>query len=311
MKGRAKGFLSILKSSFTELDKNDPLRLAGATAFFTTFALPAVLLIILQLIRLILPGGKSDRELYGQIKEFVGEGAAEHLFNVLKGFESFATNPIAMTAGVVFLLFVATTLFKVIKNSLNEIWDIRVVEKKSFRLTITMRARELAIILAAGILFLVTLFLEGIQSIASDEFLKSSGFTRIALSTSVSFVISVIVVTVWFGLIFSFLPDGRIAPRICFIGAIVTSILFNVGKLVLRYILLEGNVQQIFGASASVVLLLLFVFYSAHIFYFGAAFTKIMALTRKVQIKPLDHAVLYELKESDPREKRVTKKPIS
>lgn len=311
MKRSSKGFWSFFRSSLTELNKNDPLRLAGATAFFTTFALPAVLLLILLLIRLILPEGKSDRELHSQIKGLVGEGSAEHLFKVLKSFESFATNPVAVIAGFLFLLFVATTLFKVIKNSLNEIWDIRVVEKKSFRLTITMRARELVIIFAAGVLFLFTLFLEGLQSMASDEFLKSSGFTRIVLSSAVSFIISVIIVTVWFGLIFCFLPDGRIAPRICFIGAFVTSILFNLGKLVLRYVLLEGNLQEMFGASASVALLLLFVFYSAHIFYFGAAFTKIMALTWKVQIKPLDHAVLYELKESDPREKRVTKKSIS
>ena len=95
MQSVKKGPLSILRQSFSELGKNDPLRLAGATAFFTTFALPAILLIILQLIRLFLPKGQSDRELHRKIKGLVGEGAAEHLFKVLKSFESFATNPVA------------------------------------------------------------------------------------------------------------------------------------------------------------------------------------------------------------------------
>lgn len=298
MPNRMSVVLKLARRSFKELGQNDPLRLAGATAFFTTFALPAILLIILQLTRLVLTRKESSHQLFDNINKYVGKQTATHLINILKGYDRIAENWMAIITGYIFLLFVATTLFKVIKNSLNEIWDIKVIEKKSFSLTLHMRLRELVVILSAGILFIFALFLEGLQATASKEYLQSSTLMNLVLTNSITFIISTIIVTSWFGLIFCFLPDGRIPVRIGFAGAFVTSILFNTGKLVLKWILLYSDLNSIFGKSASVVLLLLFVFYSALIFYFGAAFTKVLAHYKNEPIRPLPHAILYELKES-------------
>lgn len=282
-----------IKSSFAELMQNDPLRLAGATAFFATFALPAVLFIMLQITRLVLSRKESNEELFIRLNKYVGTQSATHLINVLKRFEKVAENWVAIVAGFLFLVFVATTLFKVIKNSLNDIWNIKVVAEKSVGLTFTMRLRELVVILSAGILLLLTLFIEGIQAVASEEFLQSSTLVRLVLNNSISFVIAVVIATIWFGLIFCFLPDGRYPVRIGFIGAFVTSILFNAGKLLLKSLLLQSNLNTIFGNAASVVLLLLFIFYSALIFYLGAAYTKVLADHSGIKIKPLSHAELY------------------
>ena len=291
MQRRKPGFLNVVKRSFTEFSKHDPLRLAGATAFFTSFALPAVLLIILQIARLVLSRKESGEELFVKLNKYVGEQSATHLINVLKGFEKVATNWMAMVAGFIFLLFVATTLFKVIKNSLNDLWNVKVVAERSFALTLKMRLRELVVVLSAAVLFLLTLLLEGMQAVATEVFLKSSGFARFVLNGSIRFVISVVIVTIWFGIIFCFLPDGRLPVSIGFTGALVTSILFNAGKLGLKSVLLDSKLNTIFGSSASVVLVLLFVFYSSLIFYFGAAYTKVFAENKGIDIRPLSHAV--------------------
>jgi membrane protein len=290
MRQRRPEVLQLTRTSLLEFLRNDPLRLAGATAFFTTFALPAILLIILQIARFVLTENDGKKELFVKLDSYVGNQSAKHLINVLRSFETVADNWATTIAGFIFLLFVATTLFKVIKNSLNQIWDIKVVAKRSFALTLNMRLRELAVILSAGILFLVSLLIDGMQAMASEEFLKNSRVASVVLNSSIAFIVSVIVASVWFGLIFSFLPDGRFSVATGFIGAIVTSVLFNIGKLILRSALHNSILDTIFGNSAAVILLLLFVFYSSLIFYLGAAFTKVLAAHKGIPIKPLRHA---------------------
>ena len=285
--------VKLIGRSFKELSHKDPLRLAGATAYFTTFALPAILLIIMQLLTLIFSRQESNNQLYNKLVGYVGTSAATHLLNVLKAFENVADDQLAMILGFAFLVFVATTLFKVIKNSINEIWNIKVNDKLTIRLILLNRFRELTIILLAGILFLFSLFLETMQAMASEEFIQSSKLARIIFNQWTGLLFSIIIVTIWFGVIFSFLPDGRIPARICFTGAFMTSILFTTGKVLIKWLLVSGDLNIIFGKSSAVVLLLLFVFYSSLMFYFGAMYTKLLAESRNISVTPLPHAEAY------------------
>ena len=166
------------------------------------------------------------------------------------------------------------------------------VAKRSFALTLNMRMRELAVILSAGILFLASLLIDGMQAMANEGFLQDSPLAGVVLNGTIAFIVSVIIASVWFGLIFSFLPDGRFSVATAFTGAIITSVLFNIGKLVLRYALHNSILDMIFGNSAAVILLLLLVFYSSLIFYLGAAFTKVLAAHKGISIKPLGHAAV-------------------
>lgn len=284
--------IRLVGRAFRELSFKDPLRLAGATAFFTTFALPAILLIVVQMLSLIFTRSESNQQLYDKLNDYVGEQSAGHLINVLEGFEEIAQRPLTMIAVIVFLLFVATTLFKVIKNSINDVWNIKITHKLTPGIVLRNRSRSLMIILSAGILFLITIFIEGIRTTATREFVQSSALTNIILNEWTGDIISTFIVATWFGIIFCFLPDGRIPPRICFTGAFVTAILFNIGKVLLKKLLVTVQLQELFGKSSAVVLLLLFVFYSSILFYFGAMYTKLLANTRNIAVKPLPHAKL-------------------
>ena len=276
---------NLFRDAFQLLVKNDPLRLAGATAFFTTFALPAILVIILQISGIFLDARKSDLQLLEKLSRFVGRQTSLQLINTLHAFKGLANSLLITVAGFVFLLFVATTLFKVIRDSLNQIWDIPKASRHKFSHTLLSRFRSLLVIVFAGILFLVTIVIEGLQAMVNTEMTSSSVLAALILNRTLAYLFSIIVVTTWFALIFYFLPDAKPSWKIGVIGACVTAVLFTFGKFILRWILLHSNINNIFGTSASIVLLLLFVFYSSMIFYFGAAFTRVLAMHMNHPIK--------------------------
>lgn len=295
-------FLRSLKTAFKALSATDPLRLAGATAFFTTFALPAILIIILQALRLVFIPRNISRQLFTQLESLVGEETTQDLINTLKAFRSIAENWLVAIGGFIFLLFVATTLFKVIKDSLNQVWAIRSVRKRSFKSIMRSRMRGVLVILFTGFVFILGLFFEATLAYLGKYIEQLVPDLVTYYRSAFSYLITVITATLWFALVFYLLPDGRPRWKILFTGALVTSILFNIGKLVLRWLLTYSNINSIYGASASIVLLLLFVFYCSLIFYFGASFTNVWADANGVPVQPLPYAKKYriaDVKEED------------
>ncbi|WP_143307110.1 YihY/virulence factor BrkB family protein [Chitinophaga vietnamensis] len=296
---RWKPFLLTFKTAFRELMVNDPLRLAGATAFFTTFALPAILVILIQLLKMIFRIPHSGRRLLEQLEGVIGRETTEMIVGTLRAIRGIAQNEIITILGFLFLLFVATTLFKVIRSSLNQLWGIRIHARQHFGHIMLSRLKGVLVICFIGVLFVLDLVASAAQAYVAkfiDLYVPAIGGY---FNSALNYGISVATVTLWFVLVFYFLPDGRPTRRVLITGAFVTSILFNIGKLVLRWALNYSNINSIYGASASTVLLLLFVFYTAMIFYFGAAFTKAWAYASGSSIKPLPHATRYKLTATD------------
>lgn len=301
MKAKPQYYIGLLfrlfRESFKELSKNDPLRMAGATAFFTTFALPPILVIIIQVLKLILDPIRIRTSLFESLAGIVGNGAVQQIQEILRAFRSLATNWYAIITGFVFLLFVATTLFKIIKSSINQIWKIRILERQRIGSKLKERLQAVMVILFAGILFVFGLLVEASQAFLGNyikELLPSLAFY---FNNVVRNVFSVLIVTLWFAIMFRYLPDGRPSWSIALAGAFVTSLLFNGGKVLLRFLLSYSNLNNIYGASTSIVLLLLFVFYSSLILYFGATFTKVWSIYKKRPIKLLHNAVCYRIAE--------------
>lgn len=288
-------FLLSFKEAYKALQANDPLRMAGATAFFTTFALPAILIIIIQLLRIIFRIQHPGQRLRVQLEGMFGQETSEAILETLRAFRSIAQNWIIAIAGFIFLLFVATTLFKIIKGSLNELWKIRPLHKSNFGEIMVSRLKAVLVIVFAGVLFIIDLVAEAARTFLGkyiDQYLPALG---IYYNGTLNYVISVIIVTIWFFLVFHFLPDGRPKWRVGLTGALVTSILFNIGKTVLKVMLTYSSINSIYGASASTVLLLLFMFYSSLIFYFGACFTYAWGALTDRPVAPLAHAARYEI----------------
>jgi membrane protein len=292
-----KDFIQLLRDAFKELKKNDPLRLAGATAFFTTFAFPPISIVLIQIFGLFYDPNKLGKKFFEQLSEVLGKESGAQIRRTFMGFKSLAQNWFITIGGFIFLMFVATTLFKVIKDSINQLWNIKVDSQQTIRLTLQTRVISLIVIILAGILFLGGMLAEGFQAFLGKYVSQLLPTAGVFVNEAFNKVISVTIVTIWFSILFKFLPDAIPSWKVAITGAFFTGILFTIGKFVILTMLPFKRLNSVFGASTSIVLLLLFLFYSSFILYFGACFTKAYARFIKHPILPGPHAFKYELAE--------------
>jgi len=171
---------------------------------------------------------------------------------------------------------------------------IRKLGIKRFRMALLVRLKSTLVIVFTGILFIASLAAESLKVIFGnylDDVLPGIGFY---LNGALSTLLSVTIVWVWFTVLFRYLPDGIPTWRVALVGGLLTSILYNAGVIFLRWMLSISNIGAVYGGSASLVLLLLFVFYASLIFYYGAAFTKVWGDNSGHPILPVSYAELYE-----------------
>lgn len=275
------------------LISNDPLRLAGATAFFTTFALPFLLIILVQALSLIFNRREISRELFNEMSSVLGTESMRQLVQTIRGFRGLVQSGWAIAAGSVFMLFVATTLFRVIRNSINQLWMIRITAAHAWRTSLIGRLYSLLLILVIAILFALGGVLEGLQVVLGNSINEIFPGSGTFMNGLFSYLISLAITTVWFALLFRYIPDGRPSWTVSFSGALLTGLLFSLGKFVLKRLLVDSDLESVFGPSAPYVLVLLFVFYSAIILYYGAAFTILWARFRNHAVRLLPHAEWY------------------
>ena len=155
------------------------------------------------------------------------------------------------------------------------------------------------VIVLAGVLFVIGLILEGGQAFLWQYMKELLPNTARFFNSVLNYLVSVVIVTIWFAFVFRYLPDARPQWRVALTGAFVTSLLFNIGRLILHWLLSYSNIDNLYGASGSIVLLLLFVFYSSLILYYGAAFTKVWGVCNGCPIEPLPHAMHYQIVEAE------------
>jgi membrane protein len=293
---KSKIIIQLLRKSFTEFQQNDPLRMAAATSFFATFALPPILIILIEVFGVFTNPRTIRQNLFQQLSHAIDPKTVVQIRETLRNVRYLPLTWYAQAAGFIFLLFVASTLFTVIKGSLNQVWNIKLKKNNSIAFILFYRIKSIGLIIAAGILFLIVVMADtkGLMSYGHNKEL-AGGYTMV-LQKLVYNAASMFAAIAWFILILKFLGDGRPRWGIAVTGGFFTGVLFTAGKLLLHFLLLYNKVQTIYGASTSIVLLLLFIFYSSFIFYFGASFTKILAEHNNHPIMPTIHAMRYTLK---------------
>jgi len=276
MSNPAKLIGTVLKDTFKLFLENDPLKMAGATAFFTMFALPPILIILVQFFSLFIDPETIRHELFASLSNIFGREAVRQIVSVIRAVKKLSYNWVATALGFIFLLFVATTVFKIIRSSINQIWGVeKKPPEKKVMASLRSRSLSLGVIFVTGLLFSIGVFIETVQVFIGNYFVKLFPSLSGVFNQLLSFIISTLITAIWFLIIFRYLNDSRPKWGIAWTGALFTSILFAVGKIILHLLLTYNNINNIYGASASIVLLLLFVFYSAMILYYGTAFTKV------------------------------------
>jgi len=275
-----------IRPSLVLFRKNDPLRIAGATAFFTTFALPPIVFILAQLFGLFIGPRNMGRGLLEKISDTLGPDGADQVRQVLRGIRGFGDSWYVIVLGFLFLFFVTTTLFNVIRGSVNQLWQIRVKESPGLLFDLSSRLRSFAVILLLGILFFASLLFESMEIIAGNYLETQFRGTGIFFKSILGKIGGVIIVAAWFSMLFHFLADGRPSWKASFIGGLLTGILYTAGKMLLRVLLVDSNIGNLYGAAGSLVLILLFVFYSSFILYYGVCFIAVYSAKKQWPIRP-------------------------
>lgn len=289
----------LFAKSYKEFSKNDPLRLGGSTAFFTIFALPPILIILISIFGIIFNEEIISGQLFVDLQKAIGESSAEQFYSILTNVKDVTKNWIATALGFLFLVFIATTLFNVIQSNLNQLYEIKLKKRKNVKLILRKRLKSFLIIVSGGILFLASILFDSVIAYFKEYLANALPEINIIFIHLIQHLISLLILTAWFGIIFKFLPDCKIKWKPVMIGAALTAVLFTVGEIILGALLINSGLGDIYGASGAIVLVLLFVFYSSFIFFFGAAFIKAYAEFEDYKIKPHSYATKYKITEID------------
>ena len=294
---RIKDAGTILSETYLVFKRNDPLRLAGATAFFTTFALPPIFIILIQLFGLLFNPAEVSTKLFSQVQSLLGKEGTEQIYKILTGFQQLAYNRFITIGGFLFLIFVATTLFSVVSNSLNQLWNIKLETKPGITFQLAQRIKSIAVIVFTGLLLLAQLLASALQALLAGYLGNIwSGFNSL-LYKIIAQLVFLLIVTGWFTIVFKYLANAHPSWKVAYTGGLFTGILFTIGKIILGLLLTFSNLKTVFGAAGSFVLILLFVFYSALVFYYGAAFTKVCADYKKNPLQLNKRAYEYTIEE--------------
>lgn len=289
-------FFTLLRRAARELAAHDPLRLGAATAFFTTFALPPILILFISVLGSIYPASQVRLLLLEKVADLISSTGADLLAQIVTNVTNVERSHWVTAAGFGFLLFVATTLFVVIQNSLNELWQVRPVRQTGrFRRVLRERTRSGAALLGTAVLAVAAILADSVLHVFGELVLDFDVTFMLVLIQVANNVVSLLILTAWFALAFRNLSHAHVPWPALWRGALLTGLLFELGERVLHLLLVPRNLGPIYGPASSIVLLLLFVFYSAMMFYFGASFTKVYAQYAGQPLRPKPSAVRYRL----------------
>lgn len=294
---RTRLFFIRFSAAFKLFQRNDPLRLAGATAFFANFALPPIILILIRLFGFFIDRKIIATRLFDRLAYILDDDSTGLIRQILKNIRGIDHQWYATLISFVFFLFVATTLFNVIKNSMDQIWSIGKKDHAGIMFTMKLRARSMIIILLAGLLLMIGFLADIIQDFIAIYLNNTAPTFGKFFLIVLNQLLFIAIVMTWFTVLFRFLTNGRPTWKTALRGGILTAVLFTIGKNILRILLPLSGIGNIYGTSGSIVLIMLFVFYSSFIFYFGACYVKILSDEKETPIRPIKGAFNYEIKE--------------
>ncbi|HTF19672.1 MAG TPA: YihY/virulence factor BrkB family protein [Chryseolinea sp.] len=312
---------SVVRSSWTMLKKtvsnfveDDSMSYASSIAFYTIFSLPAVLIIALAIGAAFYERAVVEQELLSQVGRLIGQESAKEISSILAHATFDATSAFAKVVGIVTLIFSATTVFISLQTTLNKIWGIKPKPKRGLVKFLLNRLLSLAMVATIGFLLLVSLVIDAVLVLFQGLLSRLLAGITLYILNIVNIGVSLALVTVIFGLLFKVLPDAKIKWRDVWVGAAITTVLFGLGKYLIGFYLGNSTFNSAYGAAGSLVIILVWVYYSTVIFLFGAEFTSVYAEQSGSKIEPYDTAVkvqMVELEKNDSNETTaVSKSPL-
>lgn len=286
-----KGIWHLLQDSFRGFSDDKVLKMSGSLAYFTVFSIGPMMIVIIFLADLFYGREAVEGSVYGQLKGLVGSAAATQIQDIIKNAWLSGKSTITAIIGFVTLLVGATTVFAEIQDSINTIWNLKTKPEKGWLKMLLNRLLSFSIVVSLAFILMVSLIVNGVMEALGNRLLTMFPHVAVILIYLANLLLTFSVITLLFGIIFKVLPDAKIKWKDILIGAIVTAALFMIGKFGITFYISKSNIGSTYGTAGSLVILLLWIYYSAIILYFGAEFTKAYAATYGYRIFPNDYAV--------------------
>jgi membrane protein len=288
---KVNAYWQILKMTFSDFMDDKVLKLSAALSYYTVFSIAPMLIVIFTLFQVFLGRDAIEGTVYGQIKDLVGNDAAIQIQEMIKNAALSGDSTWATVVGVVTLLFGATAVFGEIQDSINFIWQLKAKPKNGLVKMLINRLLSFSMVISLGFILLVSLMLNGLIELFSNQLAALLPEVTVVLVYIINLVLTFGIITLLFAIIFKVLPDAKVEWKHVIVGAITTAILFMIGKFAIGFYLGASKVSSTYGAAGSIVIILLWVYYSAIILYFGAEFTQVYVEYHGARITPNAYAV--------------------
>lgn len=286
----------VMRLAAAEFNADNGLKLSASLSYYTLFSMAPMLLIVIAMGSILLGKEAAEGYLYLQFEGLMGHMGAMQLQEMIRNVRISGDTPWVTLVGVITFILGATGVFIEIQDSINSIWSIRVKPKRGWVRLIMTRILSFSMVVGIGFLLMVTLVLSAILSILDAWIIIHIG-SLAWLAAVISNIITIGVVMLLFAVIFKVLPDAELHWRDVLIGAFFTAVLFLIGKYLINLYLSQSSTVSAYGAAGAIVLIILWVYYSAIILFYGAEFTKVYANEYGGKIRPSQFAVFIETRE--------------
>jgi membrane protein len=264
-----------LKKTFKEYSVIEAMNYSSSIAFYLIFSLPAILIITMTIAGSIYEDQVARDTLLQQFQALFGGQSAEAINKVLLNIDESYNSIIARIVGGLTLIISATTVFVSLQDGINKVWGIESKPENGWLYFLKNRLVSLAMAVSIGFLLLVTLVIDAVLSFFDEQIVAAFSETGFYIASSVNVVLSILVTTVVFACLFKIIPETEVKWKNVFSGALITTLLFIVGKYLIAFYLATSSFGDVYGAAGSLVILLTWIFYSSMIVLFGAQFTSV------------------------------------
>ena len=278
------------KKVILEFFDDNVFKYSASLSYYTVFSLAPMIIIIITICGQVFGKEATQGQVYTELKDMVGSEAALQIQDIIKNIHLTKDTPAATVVSVIFLLLGGTAIFGEIQDSLNKIWGLKVKAKKAFWKMIFTRLISFSLIISLGFVLMVSLLLSALVTIIGDHLNRLiSGVGKVFIPT-IDNLVNFVITTIAFAVIFKFLPDAKIKWKDVTVGALITAVLFTLGKLAIGWYLGRSNLATLYGAAGSVVIIMVWTYYSSVILYLGAECTKVYATQFGTKIQPNDYS---------------------
>lgn len=298
IKNNSTNFFVLLKQSAINFDKNEVLKFSASLSYYTIFSIAPMLIMAIGIGSFLFGRDAIQGHLFGQINSLVGNEAALQIQEMLKHTTLHKNNLFATIVAIIIFFIGATGVFGEIQSTINRIWGLKAKPKKGLIKYFINRVLSFAMVVTMGFLMVVSLLASTVIGVLNEKLNAVLPGTTFIISI-VNNGVSLLIIALLFTLIFKYLPDSIVKWKDAIVGSLFTSFLFLLGKYLIGLYLSSSTSMSIYGAAGSLIILLLWIYYSSILLYFGAEFTKMYALNHGHGIRPNLFSVRVEYQETE------------